>query len=544
MSDSLLLGKLFPASNVTGLLATVPNADDYASITINAVNTGSVNAYVSIYVTSAPNPINNDLIESRTLIPASGVLERTCVLISSGENIFVKSDVGGVVFRCYGVGKSDQLDPATALTINNIVNTEIPNLQTETTSLQNQINAEVATRATDVYNAVAYTANVDYRLNARDFFNFNRTMGNTGQPLYTPIAQIKWDTSTGGITPTIYTSLGNNNVNINPFEPYFALKINANSTAFCRTYPISLNGSLFSLTYVNVGVPGPVTARVDLYSSAGAYVGSANMIDTTMINNNGAFENEDPLIRLVGTVPPSLVSDYAVFNISVQNTTGSIATLAFNNLVAIDKDGFNLLSNNLSFRGRLLLADTDAGIITFEDNKNPDNGTQAYNIVMDNGSIYFNFKPVGIPFGSIGKNLSPGSPNTKFNFVNNGTAYAYNWAATSDDRYKSNWKNISDTAIYDISNIKSGTFNWLPIEDEEVLESRQVGVSAQDLEKIIPEAISENIAGRKHVAYGQTAMVLLVQASKELKKLSDKIEEQDKIIYELKTMVEGLINKG
>lgn len=141
MSNNLLLNKISPPAGAITLLSNVPSAADYASITISCVNTGTTDIRVSIYVTTNTSPSNIDIIENQVLLEPSGVLERSCVIVDSQENIYVKTDVAGAVFRVYGIEKTIQLDPASAASLNNITNTTLPNLTNQIGLLNTKVSA-------------------------------------------------------------------------------------------------------------------------------------------------------------------------------------------------------------------------------------------------------------------------------------------------------------------------------------------------------------------------------------------------------------------
>ncbi len=143
MAQNLLLGKVSPVAGTVTLLTNTPDSADYASVTISCVNTGAVNILVSIYVSSNSVPVDLDIIENKVLIEPSGVLERSCVIVDSLENIFVLSDGPGAVFRVYGIEKTIQLDPASSASLNNLTNITLPNLQTQVQMLSTKINAVV-----------------------------------------------------------------------------------------------------------------------------------------------------------------------------------------------------------------------------------------------------------------------------------------------------------------------------------------------------------------------------------------------------------------
>jgi len=89
----------------------------------------------------------------------------------------------------------------------------------------------------------------------------------------------------------------------------------------------------------------------------------------------------------------------------------------------------------------------------------------------------------------------------------NGKARATKFSTVSDQRLKDNIKKI-DNPLDLISNIKGVTFNWSDDGDADV------GLIAQDVEKILPDAVVET-GGIKSVNYNGV-IGLLVEAVKEL----------------------------
>jgi hypothetical protein len=61
--------------------------------------------------------------------------------------------------------------------------------------------------------------------------------------------------------------------------------------------------------------------------------------------------------------------------------------------------------------------------------------------------------------------------------------------------------------------------------DQENKEARHTGVIAQEVEKVLPEVISEDNLGIKNVAYGNM-VGLLVEAVKEQQKQIDELKEK------------------
>ena len=98
----------------------------------------------------------------------------------------------------------------------------------------------------------------------------------------------------------------------------------------------------------------------------------------------------------------------------------------------------------------------------------------------------------------------------KVNFYNDITT-THNVTAYSDITLKDDIETIPD-ALEKVSQIRGVTYNRNDLEDA----PRQTGVIAQEVEKVLPEVVSENEDGLKTVAYGNI-VGLLIQAVKELK---------------------------
>lgn len=90
---------------------------------------------------------------------------------------------------------------------------------------------------------------------------------------------------------------------------------------------------------------------------------------------------------------------------------------------------------------------------------------------------------------------------------------------TSDERLKTNWRSLPFGLSEALCNVKSGIY------DRTDMEATQIGVSAQSLQKVLPEAVLEGEDGMLSVAYGNAALVAVIELSKEVVKLRKEIEE-------------------
>jgi hypothetical protein len=98
------------------------------------------------------------------------------------------------------------------------------------------------------------------------------------------------------------------------------------------------------------------------------------------------------------------------------------------------------------------------------------------------------------------------------NFVAAGNVTAY-----SDERLKTNWRDIAPNTIDKLAQVKSGIFDRI---DQNIT---QVGVSAQSLREVLPDAVLEDREGQLSVSYGNAAMVAVIELCKEVVAMREEI---------------------
>jgi hypothetical protein len=162
-------------------------------------------------------------------------------------------------------------------------------------------------------------------------------------------------------------------------------------------------------------------------------------------------------------------------------------------------------------------------------------GAYAINVGLSNAN---NFVIGGWSASSNAFSMTGGGALT---MLNNITAY-------SDERLKKNWRDLPVNFVERLAKIKHGIY------ERTDQECTQVGVSAQSLQPLLPDAIMTQVDGMLSVSYGNAALVSAVQLAKEvvllkeqsstqsntIELLIDAIKEQQIQIDELKE----LINKG
>jgi hypothetical protein len=96
-----------------------------------------------------------------------------------------------------------------------------------------------------------------------------------------------------------------------------------------------------------------------------------------------------------------------------------------------------------------------------------------------------------------------------FTFANNGDFTATgNVTAYSDERLKKDWADFARDFVQRLAAVKHGTYTRTDTGE------RQVGVSAQSLRELMPEAVLEDANGTLSVSYGNAALAACVELAK------------------------------
>jgi hypothetical protein len=124
--------------------------------------------------------------------------------------------------------------------------------------------------------------------------------------------------------------------------------------------------------------------------------------------------------------------------------------------------------------------------------------------------------------GSLGVNATPHTTDGVIRASNDVIAYY-----SSDERLKENVKPI-ENALDKVSKIRGVEFDWIVNEEIHPNEGHDVGVIAQEIEKVLPEVVETRASGYKAVKY-EKIVSLLIEA----------INEQQQQINELKEKLNG-----
>lgn len=91
--------------------------------------------------------------------------------------------------------------------------------------------------------------------------------------------------------------------------------------------------------------------------------------------------------------------------------------------------------------------------------------------------------------------------------------FAGDVTGTSDERLKQNWKALPDNYLENVAGLKYGIYDRIDID------AQQAGVSAQSMQTVLPQVVHEDSEGMLSIAYGNAAMVTVIELTKRVLEL-------------------------
>ena len=176
--------------------------------------------------------------------------------------------------------------------------------------------------------------------------------------------------------------------------------------------------------------------------------------------------------------------------------------------------GISVTGSSASCTGNAATASNAAGSFIVPGTLTVGNSTSSdiYMVDTDNGTrrIHCNSNQIGFL-------TQAGGWGSYCDDAGNWTA-AGNVTAYSDERLKKDWEEVKPNFVDQLANVKSGTYTRTDSDE------RQAGVSAQSLQELLPETVIAGGDGLLSVAYGNAAMVAVVELAKEIRMLKEEIK--------------------
>lgn len=202
-----------------------------------------------------------------------------------------------------------------------------------------------------------------------------------------------------------------------------------------------------------------------------------------------------------------VASDIPTLN---QNTTGTASNVT--GTVAIANGGTGQTTANAAFNALAPSQTSNSGKYLTTDGTNTSWATLASGITVTNDTSTATAVYPAWTASTSGSVSGVSVSSTKLSLVpSTGTlTSAGNFVANSDERLKTNWRPVRPDFLYCLADLKSGVY------DRVDATMTQAGVSAQELRKILPEAVETDDHGILSVAYGNAALVAAVELAKEV----------------------------
>lgn len=266
----------------------------------------------------------------------------------------------------------------------------------------------------------------------------------------------------------------------------------------------------------NVLISSPISGNTLIYDAVAGVWKNANLTAGTGISVTGGAGS----ITVANT---GVTSVTASTGISVSSSTGgvTITNSAPDQTVALTAGTGISTSGTYPNFTITNTAPSSGGTVTSVSGTGSYGGLTLSGTVTTSGSLTLGGTPTGTwPISVSGSAASATTATTAStaNALNSANSYtAVSFISTSDEQLKTNWAGLDLDFVARLSDVKHGTFERI---NSGV---RDAGVSAQSLQKVLPEAVVQGEDGYLAVNYGGAALVAAIELAKVVQELRAEI---------------------
>ena len=272
-------------------------------------------------------------------------------------------------------------------------------------------------------------------------------------------------------------------------------------------------------TGTGIGNGATSAQEVDFYYSTGGVKRFYTAVSTTAGGQFGLYANDDTgaYKYTIFTVPRAtgvLTFNQAPISVTPNLTDNSatVCTTAY-----VQGQGYITANGTAKFVTTITSAQV-TGALTYTPVQQGTGVGQGTNVIKVGwGTNTGNGVKVTVDSSDLGwipmSSTAPGTFTYSGAIVATGNVTAY-----SDESLKVNWSTLPGSFVEQLAQVKSGTFDRNDLDNE-----RQVGVSAQSLQKILPEAVRANEDGLLSVSYGNAALSACIELAKRVVELEQRL---------------------
>ena len=258
-----------------------------------------------------------------------------------------------------------------------------------------------------------------------------------------------------------------------------------------------------------IGAGSISTAKIATGAVTSGKIG-ANQVTTAKIAAGAVTSNE----LAADSVTSAKIVDGTIATGDLANTSITTAKIAANAVTSAKVDG--TVATQTSNNGAL---DLPAGT-TAQRDTTPGQGATRFSTTFGGLESYDGSNWYPLVDGGNGVSLTTSGfaldGTYSGSFVVTGDVTAY-----SDERLKHEWQNLEEDTLEKALHVKYGTYERKDLDPN----TRHIGVSAQDLAKVFPEAARLNEDGYLSVNYGASAMALVLELNKKVAELEEQIKQ-------------------
>ena len=313
------------------------------------------------------------------------------------------------------------------------------------------------------------------------------------------------------------------------------------SASFAETASLAISTSVVNITsasFADQADSASVAARATTLSSdatasiadratTSSFADLAGTIRSGLTSSHADRATSSSIADLASTLSSTATASFADISTLSRAGSGSFSgSFQGNGKDLTNVDGY-VVNNNAQERVVLATSESQSGSaatnLTFDGTTltvvgNINTGQGATEVYLMNQNVQTGDS---VRFNGLGVGTAPSGVAGAILATNDVVAFA-----SSDERLKENLEPIG-SATEKVGQLTGYTFDWIPMEGIHVHNGHDVGVIAQEVEKVLPEIVEDRGNGYKAVKYEKLTALLIQAVNEQQKQIEDLTTELD-----------------